>query len=219
MGKKHRAGRKSKAVSLKSAVEHMAPLKERYRNYSYDGRWMDHGIKEIEVEISTGGIVSKAKAYLNTMEAPALDGLFRARVLDDARDETVRYRRLMAGVELRRIFHRAQMQSKSTGLYDKPLNAMVSSVQHPRSNEADNHESEFIRLMRLCFPYNTVVRNVCCLDERPPEIIRHGLRTPCFWDVALRAGLDIIANEMFTQRNQPRRRHLVRPAMEEMQTA
>ena len=60
---------------------------------------------------------------------------------------------------------------------------------------------------------------VCCLDERPPEIIRHGLRTPCFWDVALRNGLDIIANEMFTQRNQPRRRHLVRPAMEEMQTA
>ena len=97
MGRKHKAGKKSKVAQVdQAALDHMSPLKERYRNYHYDGVWLDHGIKEIDVEISSGGIVSKARAYLNTMEAPALDGLFRARVLDDPRDETVRYRRLMA---------------------------------------------------------------------------------------------------------------------------
>jgi hypothetical protein len=220
MGKKHKAGKKSKVAQVSpAALEHMSPLKERYRNYHYNGVWLDHGIKEIDVEISSGGIVSKARAYLNTMEAPALDGLFRARVLDDPRDETVRFRRLMAGVELRRIFHRSQMQAKSTGMYDKPLNAMISSAQHPKSNEADDNEVEFIRLMRLCFPYNTVLRNVCCLDERPPTVVRHGLETPCFWDVALRHGLDIIANDMFTRLNQPRRRMLRRPAIPELALA
>ncbi len=212
MGKKKSARRKA---SVRHAAVEMAPLKERYRNWSYDGRWMDHGIQEIEVEVLSGGLVTKARAYLNTMEAPALDGLFRARVLDDPADENVRYRRLMAGVELRRIFHRSQIQAKSTGLYDKPLNAMISSSPQPQSNESLNNEVEFIRLMRLCYPYNTVVRNVCCLDERPPLVIRYGLATPCCWDVALRHGLDRIADEIFTRRNQPRRRHLSRPVIRE----
>jgi hypothetical protein len=216
MGKKHRTGKKSKIASVKpsakqAALDHMAPLRERYRNYEFDGFWMDHGIREVDVEISAGGIVSKTKAYLNTMEAPALDGLYRAKVLNDPRDEGLAERRRLAGLALRRIFHRSKIQAKSTGLYDKPLNAMMSSSQHPKSNKAENCEVEFIRLMRRCFPYNTVVRNVCCLDERPPTIIRHGMRTPCMWDVALRAGLDILAEELFTRAGFPRRRNLMRP--------
>lgn len=214
MGKKNRAGKKSKVATVRqAAIEHMGPLKERYRNYHYDGVWMDHGIRQVDVEISSGGIVSKTKAYLNTMEAPALDGLYRARVLNDKRDETLAERRRLAGLALRRIFHRSQIQAKSTGLYDKPLNAMISSSQHPKSNQAENCEVEFIRLMRACFPYHTVVRNVCCLDERPPEVVRNGLKVPCSWDTALRAGLDILANEIFTKAGFPRRRHLNRPTI------
>lgn len=215
MGRKHKTGKKSKVAQIcQAALDHLPPLKERYRNYHFDGVWMDHGIRQVDVEISSGGIVSKTKAYLNTMEAPALDGLYRAKVLDDKRDEGLGERRRLAGLTLRRIFHRSQIQAKSTGLYDKPLNAMISSSQHPRSNDADNNEVEFIRLMRLCFPYNTVLRNVCCLDERPPAVVRNGLKTPCSWDAALRNGLDIIANEIFTKAGFPRRRNLRRPLME-----
>lgn len=215
MGKKHKAGKRTKVAQVsQAALDHMTPLKERYRNYHFDGVWMDHGIRQVDVEISSGGIVSKTKAYLNTMEAPALDGLYRAKVLNDKRDEGLAERRRLAGLALRRIFHRSQIQAKSTGLYDKPLNAMISSSQHPKSNDAENNEVEFIRLMRLCFPYHTVLRNVCCLDERPPTVVRNGLRTPCSWEAALRNGLDIIANEIFTKAGFPRRRNLHRPRIE-----
>lgn len=220
MSKKHKAGKKAKVAQVKQiVVDHMSPLKERYRNYQHDGVWMDHGIRQIDVEIARGGIISKTRAYLNTMEAPALDGLFRAGVLNDPKDEGVAERRRLAGLELRRIFHRSQIQARSTGLYDKPLNAMVSSAQHPKSEDAENNEVEFIRLMRLSHPFQTVLRNVCCLDERPPTVIRHGIATPCCWDVALRHGLDRLADILFTRAGFPRRRHLDRPRMETNQAA
>lgn len=217
MSKKHRPSKKHKTAHIKPTapiLSEMSPLPERFRNYTFEGQWMDHGIQPIDTEISGGGVTT-TRAYLNTMEAPALMGLFRAHVLDDAKDSQVRHRRLAAGLAVRRIFQDSKMESKSTGHYDKPLNLMLSSAQHPKSNDADNNEVEFIRLMKLCFPYNTVVRNVCCMDERPPEVIRYGLKTPCSWKVALCHGLDRIADDMFTRRNQPRRRKFHRkPAME-----
>ncbi len=220
MSKKHKSGKKAKVAQVKQiVVDHMSPLKERYRNYQHDGIWMDHGICQIDVEISRGGIVSKTRAYLNKMEAPALDGLFRAGVLNDPKDEGAAERRRLAGLELRRIFHRSQIQARSTGLYDKPLNAMVSSTQHPKSEDAENNEVEFIRLMRLSHPFQTVLRNVCCFDERPPTVIRHGVATPCCWDVALRQGLDRLAEILFTRAGFPRRRNLDRPRIEKVETS
>lgn len=217
MSKKHRSAKKHKPAHLTPPIlPEMSPLPQRYRNYSFEGRWLDHGIHQIDTEISQGGGVTTARAYINTMEAPALMGLFRAHVLDDARDSQVRHRRMLAGLEIRRIFQDSKMEAKSTGHYDKPLNLMLSSTQHPKSNEADNNEVEYLRLMKLCFPYNPVVRDVCCMDEAPPAVIRHGLKTPCSWKVALCRGLDIIAEDILNRRNRPRRRKFHRgPALAE----
>jgi hypothetical protein len=224
MSKKHRPSAKKKSSHVKTSpaiVAEMAPLPQRYRNWAYDGAWLGHGIQKIDTEISQGGAVVTASAYINTMEAPALTGLFRAGVLSDPRNDEARHRRLMAGLAVRRIFQDSGMEAKSTGHYDKPLNMMLGGCQHPKSNHADDNEVEFIRLMRLCFPYNTVVRNVCCMDERPPTVVRYGLETPCSWKTALCAGLDRIADDIEGRTRQPRRRRFqARPVLRrEMENA
>ena len=66
--------------------------------------------------------------------------------------------------------------------------------------------------MRLSHPFQTVLRNVCCLDEHADRG-RNGVQTPCFWDVALRRGLDRLADMLFAGAGFPRRRHLDRPRM------
>ena len=87
-----------------------------------------------------------------------------------------------------------------------------SGVQHPESDRELDHQVEFQRLMRLCFPYHTVVRNVCCYNERPPRVIRDGGNRPCNWDEALRKGLDRIADDKFVAQDRPRRRRVPGPA-------
>lgn len=215
MSKKHKSKKNKPAHAKPSAVllPEMSPLPQRFRNYTFEGAWLDHGIHQIDTEISQGGGVATARAYINTMEAPALTGLFRAHVLDDAHDSQVRHRRLLAGLAIRRIFQDSKMEAKSTGHYDKPQNLMLSSAQHPKSNEADNNEVEYIRLMKLCFPYNEVIRNICCMDEAPPAVVRRGLVKPCSWKIALCHGLDVIADDMLTRRNQPRRHRVYRKAV------
>ncbi len=192
------------------AGEEMSPLADRKKNFTVDGIWLDHGIQPIDVAIASGGQVT-GTAYINTMEARALDGLMAARYLEDRNDPNAAFRRHMAGILLREIFFEAEIESRSTALYDKPLNAMICGGEPPRKSErALKHEDEFHRLMKLVFPYNSVIMNICCLDERPPEVVRHVLTGPCHWKLALVRGLDIIAEDKFTRRNTPRRRRFTR---------
>ena len=191
-------------------MDEMSPLAERKKNFTLDGIWLDHGIKPIDVAIASGGQIT-GSAFINTMEARALDGLMAAHYLDDQKDSSLAFRRHMAGLLLRKIFQISEIQSRSTGLYDKPLNAMLGAGETPRkSDRAEDHEVEFLRLMKLVFPYNNVLMNVCCLDERPPEVVRHVLTGPCHWRLALCRGLDIIAEDKFTRRNTPRQRRYTR---------
>jgi hypothetical protein len=193
----------------------MSPLAERRKNFVFDGIWLGHGIQPLDVSIASGGILT-GTAFINRMEAPALDGLMAAHYLDDPSDgpdappdSTVAFRRHMAGLLVRGIFQISEIESRCTGLYDKPLNAMVGTGQAPRKSEmAEDHEVEFIRLMKMVFPYNTVLMNVCCLDQRPPTVVRSGLVTPCHWQVALCRGLDMVAEDKFAGTRDRRPRHL-----------
>lgn len=200
-GKRSRAGQATQGTQKTAGIrfeiaEDFSPLKERKKNFAFDGVWMGHGIEEIDVDVASGGQVT-GSAFINRMEASALDGLFRAGVLDDPKDEQASIRRRSAGILLRTVFQNAEIEPRSTGQYDKVLNEMFGGgcCQHPKSQAAQNAEVDFFRLMRLSFPYNTVLRNVCCLNERPPVVVRNGLRTPCHWKIALCRGLDLIAED------------------------
>ncbi|MDF2757214.1 MAG: hypothetical protein K0S94_2809 [Nitrospira sp.] len=155
--------------------------------------------------LSSGQIVGKA--HINRMEASALDGLMKAGVLNDPKDEAAGRRRHAAGILLREIFDTAEIESSSTGHYDKVTNEMLpGGAPHPKGNNALEHEVEYHRLMKLIFPFHTVVRNVCCHNEKPPLVVRNGLARPCNWDEALRKGLDRIADDKFADsRKRPRR--------------
>lgn len=197
--------------------DEMSPLAERKKNFTFDGLWLEHGIRPIDVAIASGGQVT-GTAFINTMEARALDGLMQANYLTDPgrpEDDGLAFRRHMAGILLRKIFQASEIESRSTGLYDKPLNAMLGGGEPPRkSDRAEDHEVEFLRLMKLVFPYNQVLMNICCLDERPPEVVRHVLTGPCNWRLALCRGLDLIAEDKFTRRNTPRKRRYTRRMLE-----
>jgi hypothetical protein len=196
-------------------VDDASPLPERYKSFEYEGRWLGHGIERMNAEISrTGRVVGWA--HINRLEASALDGLLQAGVLDDpkrdsgrtpgSRAMSTRQRRHAAGMILRELFEEAEIESSSTGHYDKVTNEMLpGGAPHPKSNNALNSEVEYHRLMRLCFPYHSVVRNVCCHNERPPTVVRDGQRRPCNWDEALRRALDIIADDKFPEAGRPRR--------------
>lgn len=208
--KRKKWGRMTHMHKVAEPLEEMSPTADRKKNFTFDGLWLDHGIRPIDVAVASGGQIT-GSAFINTMEARALDGLMAARYLDDPRDSTLAFRRHMAGILLRKIFQISEIQSRSTGLYDKPLNAMLGGGEPPRKSEkAEDHEAEFIRLMKLVFPYNTVLMNICCLDERPPDVVRHVLTGACHWKLALCRGLDIIAEDKFTKRNTPRRRRFTR---------
>jgi hypothetical protein len=186
--------------------EDFSPLKERKKSYTFEGRWMGHGIEEIDVDVAIGGQIT-GSTFINRMEASALDGLFRAGVFDDPKDEEAAIRRRSAGIFLRKVFHDAEIEPRCVGQYDKVLNEMMGgSGQHPKSQMAQNSEVDFFRLMRLSSPYNEVIRDVCCLNERPPEVVRIGLRTPCHWKEALCRGLDLIAEDT-VERQERAERH------------
>lgn len=202
-----------------------SPVAERYKSFEYippgedrsARQWLGHGIEPLDVSVRTGGQID-AKAHINRLEASALDGLMKAGVLRDPGEverpssdpQSVSGRRHAAGILLREIFHEAGFESRSTGQYDKATNEMTpSGVQHPESDRELDHQVEFQRLMRLCFPFHTVVRNVCCYNERPPTVIRDGQNRPCNWDEALRKGLDRIADDKFAAQDRPRRRRVL----------
>jgi hypothetical protein len=209
MSKKRRAAklkRKSLQVrSMKQApraaeseLNQAAPNQFRYKHYEFEGMWIDCGIVPVSASISDTGHVT-GTAYLNKMEARVLDGLKQAGVLNDPQDDLASIRRLLAGIFLRKKFHEAEIEPRSSGLYDKPLNAMFSSHVPRKSEKAEDSEVVFLKLMKLTFPFNTVLLNVCCLDERPPSLVRHGVRVPCNWQTALRQGLDRVADFVFKE--------------------
>lgn len=208
MSKKSRAKR-AKIKHTKDApkpANDASPLAERYKSYQYEGQWLGHGIEAIDVDVIAGGQIT-GRAHINRLEASALDGLRKAGVLDDPRDEGAAWRRHAAGQLLREIFEIAEIRSSSTGHYDKVTNEMLpGGAPHPKSNNALDHEVEYHRLMKLCFPYHTVARNVCCHNERPPTVVRDGQARTCNWDEALRKALDIIADDQFPDTRKPRRR-------------
>lgn len=206
MSRRQRRGR-VKATKQISRVEgsDTSPLQERYKSYHHDGQWLGSGIKPIDVAVLTGGQIS-GSAYINRLEATALDGLEQAGVLRDNRDEEASFRRHMAGLLLRTIFQKSGIETSQSASYDKTLNEMLpGGTPAPQSDNELDHEVEFTRLMRLAFPFNTVLLNVCCLNERPPLVVRNGARVLCNWDEALRKGLDRIAEDKFANQQKPQR--------------
>jgi hypothetical protein len=192
--KARRAGRIKHVKEAAKAVDPTAPLAERYKSYHHEGKYLGHGIESIDVDVTAGGQVV-GRAHINRLERSALDGLEEAGVLNDPRDSSAAKRRKAAGLFLWQTWFEAKIESHSTGLYDKVTGEMMpSGPPPPKSNNALNAEVKFYRLMDRCKPFHTVVRNVCCYNERPPMVVRDGLLRPCNWDEALRKGLDIIAD-------------------------
>jgi hypothetical protein len=194
--KARRAGRIKHVKEAAKVVDPTAPLAERYKSYHHEEKYLGHGIESVATDVTAGGQVV-GHAHINRLERSALDGLELAGVLNDPRDSSAANRRKAAGLLLWETWVEAEIESHSTGRYDKVTGEMMPSGQPPpKSNNALNKEVEFYRLMKLCFPFHTVVRNVCCYNERPPTVVRDGLARPCNWDEALRRGLDRIADDM-----------------------
>lgn len=201
MGKKSR-GRKRPERTIKPIAEG-TPLPERYKSYSFDGQDLGHGISEVSVEVSVGGVVGAQKAHRNDFQSPALDGLAKARVLhgpeslgEDER-RTIANRRKDAGVFLLNLYHQTGQESKSTALYDKVSGQMLSGEVRRQSDFELDAEVEYHRLMKLIRPYDTVISNVVIHNQRPDYVVRNGSRVLCNWTVALQRGLDLLADELF----------------------
>ena len=228
MGKGSKGRKRGRAGHQKqSSVQYAtSPVPERFKSFEYippghdrsSAQWLGHGIESLDVSVQAGGQVDE-RAHINRLEASALDGLMKAGVLKDpggmsgATDpESVANRRHAAGILLREIFHDSGFESRSVGQYDKAANEMTpSGTRQPESERELDNQAEFQRLMRLCFPYHTVVRNVCCYNERPPVVVRDGRERPCHWDEALRRGLDRIVEDKYPAQGRPRRRAFVSP--------